>query len=218
MQVDGGTRARRKEARPGELLAAALDLFVEKGFAATRLDEVAARAGVSKGTLYLYFSGKEALFKAVIAEGLLPVLADGEAMLAEGAGDPAATLKAILFSWWERIGSTPLGGIPKLVMAEARNFPEVAEYYHAQVIRRGRALVREALERGMAKGVFRPVDCEMAVAVAMAPLLHLAMWRHSYGGCVCNSPEMRPERYLETYFDLLMKGLAAAPRTGGEGA
>lgn len=96
MPLNRGTRARRKEARPGELLAAALALFVEKGFAATRLDEVAARAGVSKGTLYLYFDSKEALFKAVIAEGLLPVLAQGEAILAEAGPDPVGTLKAIL--------------------------------------------------------------------------------------------------------------------------
>jgi AcrR family transcriptional regulator len=212
-QAKAGVRARRKEARPGELLTAALDLFVEKGFAATRLDEVAARAGVSKGTLYLYFDSKEALFKAVIAEGLLPILAEGEAILAEG-GDPVVTLKTILFGWWERIGSTPLGGLPKLVMAEARNFPEVAEYYHAQVILRGQALMREVLERGVQAGVFRPVDCEMVVTLVMAPLLHLANWRHSYGCCVCSSPEMSPERYLEAYFDLVMHGLDTAPGWG----
>ncbi len=77
---------RRKEARPAELTAAALELFVEKGFAATRLDEVAARAGVSKGTLYLYFESKEDLFKAVIREGLLPLLAEGEGLVASRPG------------------------------------------------------------------------------------------------------------------------------------
>jgi AcrR family transcriptional regulator len=71
-------RQRRKEARPSELLAAALDLFVERGFAATKLDDVAARAGVSKGTLYLYFASKEELFKAVIQQGILPMLDQGE--------------------------------------------------------------------------------------------------------------------------------------------
>jgi len=214
--VAPGRRARRKEARPGELLTAALALFVEKGFAATRLDEVAARAGVSKGTLYLYFDSKEALFKAVIAEGLLPVLAQGEAILAEGGRNPVETLRAILFGWWALIGQTPLGGIPKLVMAEARNFPEVAEYYHANVIRRGHALVRAALDRGIQAGAFRPVDSEMVVTLVMAPLLHLAMWRHSYGCCVCSSPEMRPDRYLEAYFDLILNGLGVAPGARGE--
>lgn len=209
-----GVRARRKEARPGELLTAALELFVEKGFSATRLDEVAARAGVSKGTLYLYFDSKVALFKAVIAEGLLPVLAEGEALLAETGRDPADTLRTLLVGWWTQIGQTPLGGLPKLVMAEARNFPEVAEYYHANVIRRGHALVRAALDRGIAAGAFRPVDSEMVVTLVMAPLLHLANWQHSYGCCVCSSPEMRPERYLEAYFDLIMNGLGVAPAGG----
>jgi AcrR family transcriptional regulator len=216
-QVTPGVRARRKEARPGELLSAALALFVDKGFAATRLDEVAARVGVSKGTLYLYFENKEALFKAVIAEGLLPILAEGEAILANQDRDPVTTLKAILFGWWERIGQTPLGGIPKLVMAEAHNFPEVAGFYHANFIVRGHTMVRAALERGVAAGVFRPVDCEMVVALAMAPLLHLANWRHSYGCCVGSSPEMSPERYLEAYFDLLMNGLGVASGARGEG-
>ena len=72
-------RKRRKEARPTELTAAALALFVEKGFSATRLEDVASRAGVSKGTLYLYFDSKEALFKAVIQEGILPVVVENEA-------------------------------------------------------------------------------------------------------------------------------------------
>lgn len=101
-------------------------------------------------------------------------------------------------------------------MAEARNFPEVAEYYHDQVIRRGHALVRAALDRGIQAGVFRPVDSEMVVTLVMAPLLHLASWRHSYGCCLCSSPEMRPERYMDAYFDLIMGGLGAAPRTQGE--
>ena len=76
-------RKRRKEARPSELLEAALELFVEKGFAATRLEDVASRAGVSKGTLYLYFENKDALFKAVVQEGIIPVIAENEAIAAE---------------------------------------------------------------------------------------------------------------------------------------
>ncbi len=89
-------RRRRKDARPSELTAAALDLFVEKGFAATRLDDVAARAGVSKGTLYLYFDSKEALFKAVIEEGIVPALAAAEQQLAGFQGPSADLLQALL--------------------------------------------------------------------------------------------------------------------------
>jgi AcrR family transcriptional regulator len=102
-------RQRRKEARPAELAAAALSLFIEKGFAATRLDEVAARAGVSKGTLYLYFDSKDALFKAVIEEGVVPLFEEFEAKLETLQDDPERLLREILQGWWDKVGSTDLG-------------------------------------------------------------------------------------------------------------
>ena len=134
-------RRRRKDERPSELVAAALDLFVERGFAATRLDDVAARAGVSKGTLYLYFESKEALFKAVIEEAIVPLLASAEDVIANDQGTSIDLLRRLLNGWWEQIGATRLAGVPKLIIAEARNFPAVAQYYHDAVIVRGRALL-----------------------------------------------------------------------------
>src|SRR5512139_2202895 len=106
MSKTSSIRHRRKEARPGELVAAALQLFVEKGFAATRLEDVATRAGVSKGTLYLYFDSKEALFKAVIEEGIMPVVAEGEAIAAGHDGSAFDLLQRLLDNWWMRIGET----------------------------------------------------------------------------------------------------------------
>jgi AcrR family transcriptional regulator len=150
---------RRKDARPSELTAAALALFVDKGFAATRLDDVAARAGVSKGTLYLYFSSKEALFKAVIEDGMVAALAAAEERLAGFQGSAADLLHELLLGWWQQIGRTAMAGVTKLIISESRNFPEVAQYYHERVITRGRALLRHALERGIAGGEFRPVEC-----------------------------------------------------------
>ena len=97
---------RRKDARPQELLAAALDLFVERGFAATRLDDVAAQAGVSKGTLYLYFANKEELFKAVVRENMLPALGEGEEAIEKCDGNSADLFRDIMLGWWERIGAT----------------------------------------------------------------------------------------------------------------
>ncbi len=198
-------RRRRKEARPQELTAAALALFVEKGFAATRLEEVAARAGVSKGTLYLYFDSKEALFKAVIQEGVVPVLAEGEALLDEH-DDPVVLLRAILFGWWERIGSTELGGVVKLMLSEARNFPEVATFYNEAVIQRGLALIRSAVVRGISRGVFRPIDLDSIGTILVAPLMHLALWRNSFGAC-CGPTIGGIDRYLDCYFDLILNGL-----------
>ena len=198
-------RKRRKEARPSELLAAALDLFVAKGFAATRLEDVAARAGVSKGTLYLYYENKEALFKAVIQEGILPVIAENEAIVARHSGSSFELLGLLLDNWWEKIGQTAFAGIPKLVVAEAHNFPELARYYYEHVIGRGRALVAAALRRGIERREFRPMDIETTVDVIIAPILMLLIWRHSLGECENGGSD--PRQYLQIHLDLLCQGL-----------
>lgn len=199
------SRKRRKDARPGELAEAALDLFVERGFAATRLEDVAQRAGVSKGTLYLYFDSKEALFKAVIQDGILPVLAENEALLAQHTGSACALMRMLLNNWWQKIGQTRFSGIPKLMVAEARNFPELAEYYVDNVIKRGRQLVGAALERGMRSGEFRHLDIETAIDVIIAPILMLLIWRHSLA---CGkSSEQDPLLYLDIHMQLLFDGL-----------
>ncbi|MFZ1447121.1 MAG: TetR/AcrR family transcriptional regulator [Candidatus Dechloromonas phosphoritropha] len=200
-------RKRRKEARPSELTAAALELFVEKGFAATRLEEIASRAGVSKGTLYLYFDSKEALFRAVIQEGIVPVVAEGEAIAAQHAGSAADLLEQLLNNWWLRIGETDYAGIPKLMVAEARNFPEVAQFYYESVIRRSRALIGAALERGMASGEFRRMEVETCIEVVISPVLMLLIWRFSMGAC--QSKQVDPRQYLAVHMDLLRRGLQA---------
>ena len=197
-------RRRRKDERPSELVAAALDLFVERGFAATRLDDVAARAGVSKGTLYLYFESKEALFKAVIEEAIVPLLASAEDVIANDQGTSIDLLRRLLLGWWEQIGATRLAGVPKLLIAEARNSPAVAQYYHDTVMVRGRALLRTLLKRGIERGEFRPLDLETAIDVIYAPLMMLVVWRFSM--CFCGT-EIDPDTYLKTHFDLLVQGL-----------
>ncbi len=197
-------RRRRKDERPSELVSAALDLFVDRGFAATRLDDVAARAGVSKGTLYLYFESKEALFKAVIEEAIVPLLAAAEDEIAGYEGGSIDLLHRLLFGWWEQIGATRLAGVPKLLIAEARNFPAVAQYYHDAVLVRGRGLLRTLLQRGIERGEFRALDLETAIDVIYAPLMMLVVWRSSMGFC---GKETDPAVYLKTHFDLLVQGL-----------
>jgi AcrR family transcriptional regulator len=201
---------RRKDARPSELTAAALELFVEKGFAATRLDDVAARAGVAKGTLYLYFRSKEALFKAVIEDGMVAVLAAAEERVSglSGLGGRSAARTAARLV--EQIGQTPMAGVSKLIISESKNFPELARFYHDHIISRGRALLRTTLQRGIAGGEFRPVDVEAAIDVIIAPLLMLAISRFSIRLC---GQEVSPEAYLETHFALLLYGLQGAGRT-----
>jgi AcrR family transcriptional regulator len=206
------TRKRRKAARPQELLDAALSLFVDKGFAATRLEEVARAAGVSKGTVYLYYPSKEALFESVIREGILPALANGEALLAAHQGSAAELLRELLLGWWAQIGGTRLAGIPKLMICEARNFPDVARFYYEQVILRGRRLLVAAVARGIASGEFRAIDAEAAVDVIFAPPLLLAIWRFSMAPS-CASVMASPEHYMEMHVDLLINGIKRGAAT-----
>ena len=198
---------RRKDARPQELLAAALDLFVERGYAAARLDDVAARAGVSKGTLYLYFENKEELFKAVVRENLVSALAEAEDWIERSAGNSRDLLRAFILSWWERVGQTKLSGISKLMMAESGNFPDVARFYHEEVISRCNALIIGILERGIARGEFRAVDTVNANLVIVAPIVMLMMWKHSFHSC--RLEPISPIDYLDCYLDLLINGLQA---------
>lgn len=209
MSVPATRWKRRKEARPQELTAAALDLFVEKGFAATRLDEIAARAGVSKGTLYLYFENKEELFKAVIREGLLPLLAEGEELMASMPGPAGELFKAIVLRWWEIVGEGPIGGIPKLIFAEARNFPEIARFYADEVIERGKRLFVAVFQRGIDSGEFRSFDPQALVHIVISPLIMRVIWKHSLDCCgVTNVPI---DAYLREYLDLTLRGLRRDP-------
>jgi AcrR family transcriptional regulator len=196
---------RRKDARPQELLAAALDLFVDRGYAATRLDDVAAQAGVSKGTLYLYFTNKEELFKAMVRDNMLPVLSEAEEIIDQYEGSSAELFRRCIRSWWTRIGTTKLSGITKLMMAESGNFPEVTQFYHDEVILRSKAIIVRVLERGIAHGEFRTIDVANANKVIVAPIIMLMMWKHSFG--VCQIEPISPEDYLDCFIDLLLRGL-----------
>jgi AcrR family transcriptional regulator len=197
---------RRKECRPSELLTAALELFVEKGFAATRLDDVAARAGVAKGTVYLYFPSKEELFKAVIREGILPALAEGQSFAAQHTGDTANLLREIAYGWWRLIGATPLAGVPKLMISECRNFPEVAQFYFDNVIVPFRRLVGSVIERGIARGEFAPVKVESAIEAVFAPLLLMVIWRFSMAAC-CRGTATDPYEFIDQHLAIVLSGL-----------
>jgi AcrR family transcriptional regulator len=207
--MDAPRWSRRKDARPAELTSAALALFVERGYAATRLEDVARLAGVSKGTLYLYFDSKEALFKAVVREGMLPVLERGERMLAEHQGSASGLLRDLVQGWWELIGNTPFGGLPKLMFSECRNFPELGTFYFEEVISRGYRLIEAVLERGIASGEFRRLDMAYATRLVIAPLVLLAIWRHSFD--FCDSHRLEAQRYIDHHVQLLLHGLVPAP-------
>jgi len=200
-------RERRKEARPGELLDAALDLFVEKGFAATRSEEVAARAGVSKGTLFLYFPSKEELFKAVVRENISGRFQEWNDELEKFQGSSADAVRYCMKVWWERVGATKASGITKLIISEARNFPDIAAFYQQEVIKPGQVLIRRILQRGVDRGEFHIHDMEYALFSITAPMIFLMMMKHSLGACVPTDYPMDPERYIASQAETLLHGL-----------
>lgn len=218
-------RARRKDARPGELLDAALDLFVEKGFAATRVEEVAQRAGVSKGTLFLYFSSKEELFKAAVRQHLSAQFPLWNAELDAFGGSTVELLRSFYRHWWERVGATKTSGLTKLILSEAGNFPDMAVFYHAEVIAPGNAMIRRILERGIERGEFRSLNLDYAVYSVLSPMIFLMMWKHSLGACASAECQHRldPLQYLDQQTEILLQGLCApagtdTPRTLGRTA
>lgn len=217
MSTASTARQRRKDARPQELLDAALELFVEKGFAATRSEEVAVRAGVSKGTLYLYYPSKEELLKAVIRQALAAKIAEGRAMAQDLQGSPGDKLLAVLPHWWGDVYRSPASGVFKLVITEMCNFPELAQFYAREVIEPGSALVAEHLEAGMACGEFRRHDVMSTVYSIVMPLIMLCLHKHSLGACGMVEPMLTdPDPFIRHHVALVLDGLRHRPDTARE--
>jgi AcrR family transcriptional regulator len=200
---------RRAEARPGEIIEAALELFGEKGFAATSMQEIARRAGVTKGTLYLYFPSKEELFHAVVQETLVPALVLGEQRVAEATESTPELFREMIWRWWARYDDPRAACLPKLLMAEAANFPELATFYVDTVIHRGRKIIAKVIERGIERGEFRAVDVPTAVRLALAPLLSLGSYRRSL--LPYDSEPWEAEPYIELHIETFLRGMAKEP-------
>ncbi len=197
---------RRKSARPEEILQAALEVFTDRGFAATKLEDVARRAGVTKGTIYLYYENKEALFKALVRETIVPVIAKGEALAHSFTGTARDLFEQLVREYFRLVGDTPLSGIPRLMIAEAGNFPELARFYYEEVVTRGHRLMAGVLERGMTAGEFRRVDVAVATKLAMAPLMHAVVARKAFAACMPEGFDVA--KYLDTHIDLYLHGIS----------
>lgn len=204
-------RQRRKEARPQELLDAALELFVERGFAATRSEDVAARAGVSKGTLYLYYPSKEELLEAVVRANLGALIREGTDIAASFEGGTQELLALLMHTWWDRIGDTPASGIFKIILTEMGTFPDFARFYLQEVIEPGRDLFTRVLQRGIDAGELRPVPLFETVHLLIFPTLMLCLHRHALGPCQLPSRALDPHRFIDTHIDTVVNGLR---RTG----
>ena len=171
---------RRKEARPADIAAAALAVFAEKGFAGARIEEIAKRAGISKGTLYLYYHGKAELFRAVVREVVIPnVDAVRAAFLASDM--PFATIvRQLLPTFAGIVTRVPIGAVAKMVIGESRNFPELARVWHDEVILKALGLLAGMVESAQARGEVRPGDPRTHAMSIMGPMLMAVLWRETF--------------------------------------
>ncbi len=198
---------RRKEARPGEIIEAALDLFVTSGFNATRLEDVAKRAGISKGTLYLYFRSKEDLFRAVVQQIIIPEVEKAEQHAASFTGSQQELLTHMINNWWNVIGKTRLAGIPKLMVSEAANFPELARFYVKNVVSRARKIMTDAIQKGIEQGEFRTCDPNSASRLLIAPLVFAVIWEKSLAPF--DSQTYDVEDYIRSHINFFFDGISA---------
>jgi AcrR family transcriptional regulator len=171
---------RRKADRPDEIIAAALSVFAEKGFAAARLDDIAARAGVSKGAIYLYFATKEDIFRAVVEQGIAPNLRAAVAMAGAHPGPFPDLLRAFAAAAVMVISHTPAGGVAKMVIAEARNFPELARVWHDQLVSVALGALAGAIAAAQDRGEVRPGDPRQYALSIISPLLVGVIWRETF--------------------------------------
>lgn len=196
---------RRREARPGEILDAALGLFVDKGFSATKIEDIAEGAGVSKGTVYLYFKSKEDIFKCLVHEIVVPEIERVENIVAQHNGSQQVLLKTILHGWQRTMLETRLSGMPKLMMSEASNFPKLARYYVEHVVHRSIDIVSGVIAAGIQTNEFRHCDPVITARVIMAPLVYLVIWDHSLR--IYDAKQLDSDQYLQCQIELLLNGL-----------
>ena len=198
---------RRAEDRPREICGAALEVFSENGFAAAKLDEIARRAGVSKGTLYLYFEDKEALFRAVVRDTVAPNI-DGIRTMVGGTEAPFADVVRMLLPRFAVIaGQARVGAVAKMVIGESRNFPELAKVWHNEVVTKALGMIGGLIERAQAKGEVRAGDPRLHAFTMMGPMLMGMLWRETLepaGGAPINL-EALAKQHAETILAGLLR-------------
>ena len=196
-------RRRRKEARPGEIISAGLEEFADKGFAAARLEDVARRAGIAKGTIYRYFSSKEDLFEAALNARLTPVLGGLDSMVDSFPGTTEELLRAAIARLHKALFEDGLHVLMRIIITEGNRFPDVAENYHRTVISRGRAMLARVVERGIARGEFSPSAATDLPVVLAAPAVMAIVWKMVFE----RFDPIPPDRFAEAHADLIVKGL-----------
>lgn len=196
---------RRSDARPDEILGAALAVFGERGFDAARMEDIAAGAGVSKGAVYLYFESKEAVLKGLIEREVAPVAERLRALAEDGGADPAATLRLIVETAAQMTQMPGFAATPRVVLSVAARFPEIGRYYREHVVDIGLGAIETLIAKGVKSGAFRKVDARAAARMVMGPILLKALHVHILGGEADKDNTARAAALA----DILFRGIAA---------
>ena len=198
---------RRKAARPQEILDAAMSVFAAKGYAGTRMEDISHEAGITKGTIYLYFENKEAVLKALVRDSIGSTIDQLAGQVQAFEGSTPDLLRFVLTAMAQFIVTSDRVVLPKIVVAEAGNFPELARFYRDEIIDKGLGLLSAVIARGSARGEFRAVVPGHVARLCIAPLLLAAIWRTTFAQF-----DAAPYDYqglTETHIETLLRGLAA---------
>ena len=195
---------RRKEDRPDEITAAAFEVFAEKGYAAARVEEVAKRAGVSKGLTYVYFKTKEDLFKAVVRSVVIKridVLLEALDTTDLSSED---FMRGPLLDFMKRVPGSPIAIVIRLLIAEGQRHPDLVDFYYDNVVSRGLDAITRFIERGVRNGEFRRTAVNDLPHVVLAPMMLSIVWR-----IVFTKRDLDTDRLMETQVEMLLAWIKA---------
>ncbi len=198
---------RRKEERPAEITQAALEAFAEHGYAATRVDDVAKRAGVSKGLLYLYFKTKEELFKAVIRGVVVPRVDALKTAIADTELSAEEFLQGPYLEFIQKLPDSPAHIVVRLLIAEGPKHPDLTAYYFDQVISGGMDALRQLINRGVRHGEFRQSDLAEFPQLMISPVLMSIIWRTLFQ----KHYPLDTDKLLQTHIDLILRAIKLPP-------
>jgi len=200
---------RRAEARPDEVLDAALELFMEKGFAATRVNDIAKRAGLSKGAVYLYFPSKEAVLEALVRRAIIPIADSALEALRSYEGDPRLIITMVIKMVGHRFADPKIIAIPKVVFREVLGFPHLAEMYRTEVLDKVLPVVTGLIRRGVEQGYLRQVDPDLTIRSIIGPLLLHLLLAEVFG--ITPEGGLHFDRLVDNHLSILFDGLGAPP-------
>jgi AcrR family transcriptional regulator len=209
MSQTGPKWQRRKDDRPAEIISAAIDIFAEKGFAAAKLDDVAKRAGIAKGTLYRYFETKDEMFRAVVQQAIARSLEEAETTAMAFEGSIADLVPMLLNRAANRMGDRRFPAIARMVLAESRTFPDLAAVWHDQLVSRMLGLVAELIAKAQARGEVKSGDPKLYAFSILGPMVSAVLFHEVFGGTSVDLPDI--DRLAAQHAETILHGLLMPP-------